>query len=179
MSASDPSLTTTSTSYAPRSPDLSAVPQYTPQSPGFPQSAASYYPPPDAFSLHPPSHYHYSTNAAPQIGHPDFTPPSAYAHPQYDPHHFVPPHIKHEQHPTEHKMAAPAEPKPYPGQYENVEIKTKFPVARIKRIVQADEEVGKVAQVTPVVVCKCPSAPVPCPTTPALTSSQPKHSNSS
>ncbi|KAH8588932.1 histone-fold-containing protein, partial [Bisporella sp. PMI_857] len=34
------------------------------------------------------------------------------------------------------------------------EIKTKFPVARIKRIMQADEEVGKVAQVTPVAVNK-------------------------
>jgi len=35
-----------------------------------------------------------------------------------------------------------------------VHIKTKFPVARIKRIMQADEDVGKVAQVTPVIVCK-------------------------
>jgi hypothetical protein len=35
-----------------------------------------------------------------------------------------------------------------------VDIRTKFPVARIKRIMQADEDVGKVAQVTPVVVCK-------------------------
>ena len=34
------------------------------------------------------------------------------------------------------------------------DIKTRFPVARIKRIMQADEDVGKVAQVTPVVVCK-------------------------
>ncbi|KAK5157180.1 hypothetical protein LTR04_005500 [Oleoguttula sp. CCFEE 6159] len=35
-----------------------------------------------------------------------------------------------------------------------IEVKTKFPVARIKRIMQADEDVGKVAQVTPVVVSK-------------------------
>lgn len=35
-----------------------------------------------------------------------------------------------------------------------VDIRTKFPVARIKRIMQADEEVGKVAQVTPVAVNK-------------------------
>lgn len=34
-----------------------------------------------------------------------------------------------------------------------VEVKTKFPVARIKRIMQADEDVGKVAQVTPIAVC--------------------------
>jgi len=37
---------------------------------------------------------------------------------------------------------------------QGIEIKTKFPVARIKRIMQADEEVGKVAQVTPVAVNK-------------------------
>jgi Dr1-associated corepressor len=37
--------------------------------------------------------------------------------------------------------------------YHGPEIKTKFPVARIKRIMQADEDVGKVAQVTPIVVC--------------------------
>ena len=37
---------------------------------------------------------------------------------------------------------------------DGVEVRTKFPVARIKRIMQADEDVGKVAQVTPVVVCK-------------------------
>lgn len=43
---------------------------------------------------------------------------------------------------------------PAPGEAEGIVIKTKFPVARIKRIVQADEDVGKVAQVTPVVVCK-------------------------
>lgn len=35
-----------------------------------------------------------------------------------------------------------------------IEVRTKFPVARIKRIMQADEDVGKVAQVTPVIVCK-------------------------
>ena len=35
-----------------------------------------------------------------------------------------------------------------------VEVKTKFPTARIKRIMQADEDVGKVAQVTPVVMGK-------------------------
>lgn len=40
-------------------------------------------------------------------------------------------------------------PKPWAG----VDVKTKFPVARIKRIMQADEEVGKVAQVTPIAVC--------------------------
>ena len=36
---------------------------------------------------------------------------------------------------------------------EGIEVRTKFPVARIKRIMQADEDVGKVAQVTPIAVC--------------------------
>jgi hypothetical protein len=36
----------------------------------------------------------------------------------------------------------------------NIQIRTKFPVARIKRIMQADDDVGKVAQVTPVAVNK-------------------------
>ena len=37
---------------------------------------------------------------------------------------------------------------------EHINITVHFPVARIKRIMQADDDVGKVAQVTPVVVCK-------------------------
>ncbi|KIW02134.1 uncharacterized protein PV09_06622 [Verruconis gallopava] len=41
-----------------------------------------------------------------------------------------------------------------PGVKEGIEVRTKFPVARIKRIMQADEDVGKVAQVTPVAVSK-------------------------
>lgn len=36
----------------------------------------------------------------------------------------------------------------------HITIKNHFPVARIKRIMQADDDVGKVAQVTPVVVSK-------------------------
>lgn len=40
---------------------------------------------------------------------------------------------------------------------DSITIKNHFPVARIKRIMQADDDVGKVAQVTPVVVCTyCP-----------------------
>lgn len=44
------------------------------------------------------------------------------------------------------------EPEKFPAP--NIEVKTKFPVARIKRIMQADEDVGKVAQVTPIAVSK-------------------------
>lgn len=51
---------------------------------------------------------------------------------------------------------------------ENIVIKNHFPVARIKRIMQADDDVGKVAQVTPVVVCtSCPSPALFSPHTPA------------
>jgi hypothetical protein len=41
-----------------------------------------------------------------------------------------------------------------PGPSLGIEVKTKFPVARIKRIMQADEDVGKVAQATPTAVCE-------------------------
>ncbi|KAL8679175.1 MAG: hypothetical protein Q9186_004519 [Xanthomendoza sp. 1 TL-2023] len=41
-----------------------------------------------------------------------------------------------------------------PGVEEGIRVATKFPVARIKRIMQADEDVGKVAQVTPTAVSK-------------------------
>ncbi|CAN6627245.1 negative cofactor 2 complex subunit alpha [Trichomonascus vanleenenianus] len=34
------------------------------------------------------------------------------------------------------------------------EIKTRFPVARIKRLMQSDDDIGKVAQATPIVVAK-------------------------
>jgi hypothetical protein len=55
-----------------------------------------------------------------------------------------------------------------------IEVKTKFPTARIKRIMQADEDVGKVAQVTPVVMgmffypSVCPSYLLTHPTAKAL-----------
>jgi hypothetical protein len=55
-------------------------------------------------------------------------------------------------------------PAPPPNPVVSIEVKTKFPVARIKRIMQADEDVGKVAQVTPIAVCTCiPSYFVPRP----------------
>ena len=39
--------------------------------------------------------------------------------------------------------------KPAPGEAEGIVVKTKFPIARIKRLIQSDDEVGKVAQTTP------------------------------
>jgi hypothetical protein len=47
-------------------------------------------------------------------------------------------------------VRAPGEVGPSLG----IDVKTKFPVARIKRIMQADEDVGKVAQATPTAVCE-------------------------
>ncbi|KAF9891647.1 DR1-associated protein 1 (negative cofactor 2 alpha) [Aspergillus nanangensis] len=47
-----------------------------------------------------------------------------------------------------------AEEPPKPMIPTAIEVRTKFPVARIKRIMQADEDVGKVAQVTPIAVSK-------------------------
>lgn len=73
---------------------------------------------------------------------------------------------------------------PAPGEAEDIIIRTKFPVARIKRIVQADEDVGKVAQVTPVVVCKSGQGFMLLPKVRVISSltsltQQQKHSNSS
>jgi hypothetical protein len=51
---------------------------------------------------------------------------------------------------------APVAPAPTSTSPEDINITVHFPVARIKRIMQADDDVGKVAQVTPVVVCMWP-----------------------
>ena len=66
-----------------------------------------------------------------------------------------------------------------PGVEEGIEVKTKFPVARIKRIMQADEDVGKVAQVTPTAVCSYIPAPTPSFIHVLIHRLQPKHSSSS
>lgn len=58
--------------------------------------------------------------------------------------------------------AADAPAPTLPPNTDGITIRNHFPVARIKRIMQADDDVGKVAQVTPVVVCtsRSPSTPV-------------------
>ncbi|KAL8389213.1 hypothetical protein RB599_011011 [Gaeumannomyces hyphopodioides] len=74
-----------------------------------------------------------------------------------------PPHIKSEN--DYHSQAAPREQIKMPPRRSTAAavqpppidpspVKTKFPTARIKRIMQADEEVGKVAQQTPIAVGK-------------------------
>ena len=62
---------------------------------------------------------------------------------------------RQEQQQQQEQSPPPAPPKKKsPAAAAGVEVRTKFPVARIKRIMQADEDVGKVAQVTPIAVCK-------------------------
>ncbi|KNG81246.1 CBF/NF-Y family transcription factor [Aspergillus nomiae NRRL 13137] len=74
-------------------------------------------------------------------------PETKYVEPTYvEPSYVEPPYVE----PT---PVLPEEP-PQPNPAASVEVKTKFPVARIKRIMQADEDVGKVAQVTPIAVSK-------------------------
>jgi Dr1-associated corepressor len=48
----------------------------------------------------------------------------------------------------------PLMPAPPTDPTAGIDVRTKFPVARIKRIMQADEDVGKVAQATPTAVGK-------------------------
>ncbi|PSK46158.1 DNA polymerase epsilon subunit C [Elsinoe australis] len=169
--------------YAPQSPDLSAYkakvsnqnPTWTPQSPDIgelphhPQLQHQPPPPPTNFTLdsgwdHKPQGFGgpYPTSAYPQFqeptSHPAYYPqdmPSTRSArvkdedaewtPQND---FNPP----QQHsaPVDQKPSVPRQKMDTHG----IEVKTKFPVARIKRIMQADEDVGKVAQVTPVVMAK-------------------------
>ncbi|KAF2150075.1 histone-fold-containing protein [Myriangium duriaei CBS 260.36] len=66
--------------------------------------------------------------------------------------HYHPPPMSIPQY-QDIKPPAPSRPR---GKMDTrgIEVKTKFPTARIKRIMQADEDVGKVAQVTPVVMAK-------------------------
>ncbi|EED19827.1 CBF/NF-Y family transcription factor, putative [Talaromyces stipitatus ATCC 10500] len=79
-------------------------------------------------------------------------PPSIHAHVQSPAAHQSEQNFIFDQHVAPKKEAESDEriPKPWDG----IDVKTKFPVARIKRIMQADEEVGKVAQVTPIAVSK-------------------------
>ncbi|TVY39281.1 DNA polymerase epsilon subunit C [Lachnellula subtilissima] len=121
--------------------------------------AAHYMPPIPAL---PPAH---SFDPIPTQGIPPFygAPLPSYTHqpPPTHPHSSHPSHIKPEfssdqYTPTmagRNKQPPPSTPWKNPNPT-GIEIRTKFPVARIKRIMQADEEVGKVAQVTPVAVSK-------------------------
>lgn len=152
--------------YAPQSPDLSAynsdyAPEY-PQNTYYSQQPQAYHQP---TSYQHPSAYLPQNNFDPnQYSAPPLQPVDTYQQ--------VMVRGGHAKRPAEDAEWAPETPartstkigkqpkievecdKPAPGIEEGIEVKTKFPVARIKRIMQADEDVGKVAQVTPTAVCK-------------------------
>lgn len=161
-------------SYVPQSPDLSGLNDFDDTQPTF---STSFYNPPQPQYQHPhpfqpqtsiPTHNPYSFNQPPPQPFHQYSvaprPSNGRPRAVMDDAEFIP-------EPTSAKSAAaarkPKKPKaveevmdeevcekPAPGAEEGIEVKTKFPVARIKRIMQADEDVGKVAQVTPTAVCE-------------------------
>ncbi|KAA8644002.1 hypothetical protein EYZ11_006584 [Aspergillus tanneri] len=161
-------MTDQDNSYRPRSPDFSTF-----QTPISPSVSHPAYP------LTSPLAHRASYDASPFFT-PQYQPPQA--PPTRVPQQYIPPFTETNLDPTEmarrsSRIARVAEaapmvetryaepmlseepPKPAPivapvAPAANVEVKTKFPVARIKRIMQADEDVGKVAQVTPIAVSK-------------------------
>ena len=154
--------------YAPQSPDLSAYHSELP-----PQQQHSYYaPPPQTSYQPPPSHYvppqpyyHQQQHLGPQSVY--HYPPQQYQAPsnghrikqqdQGDAEWLPNPYNGGAQ--PETTVARPRSgkknkfeyecDKPAPGEAEGIVVKTKFPIARIKRLIQSDDEVGKVAQTTP------------------------------
>lgn len=143
-------------SYAPRSPDLSGLSQ--PPDPTNPYNTyddTTYtnnpyaaYPPPTSIP-HP-----YTTYGAESL------PPPQYNVPSDD--HYMPdapiPSSKRGRKPPSSRNHPPTQDLshalPIRDPTRGVTLKTQFPVARIKRIMQADEDIGKVAQVTPHVVSR-------------------------
>ncbi|PGH00215.1 hypothetical protein GX51_05912 [Blastomyces parvus] len=167
-------MTDQDNSYRPRSPDFSGFPGSL-QLPPSPYGQTPY-------PLNSPLAHRASYDASPFFSpqahqpQPQLQRPT---HQQYIPQpldsnyppHIMPPRTRSRAAATEqqhHPMewnAAPESPPPEnhlakmrgsaPSQVSGgIEVKTKFPVARIKRIMQADEDVGKVAQVTPIAVSK-------------------------
>lgn len=147
-------------SYAPQSPDLTAY--HSAYSSNQPQP--SYHPPPQPFyqqsSYLPPNQFD-SYEFAQQPIQPELVQQSHTMPRKRVPKHAVESDEWHSGSDThglasngkKQKMEVDCD-KPAPGVEEGIELKTKFPVARIKRIMQADEDIGKVAQVTPTAVCK-------------------------
>ena len=74
------------------------------------------------------------------------------ADPEYDPTNSLPSRTPFA--PTMSNISVPPATVSTTEQAIAIDVKTKFPVARIKRIMQADEDVGKVAQATPTAVAK-------------------------
>ncbi|PHH89895.1 hypothetical protein CDD83_5009 [Cordyceps sp. RAO-2017] len=136
---------------------------------GKPDFYASLYSPSAQQRYQPPSPQQSTLPSQPlPYGLPQFHHQPAYFQP-----HVLPGHGQ-QQHPPQHPPQCPASdtdaltrqltpempPRraaagpPPPPAIEPSPVRTKFPTARIKRIMQADEEVGKVAQQTPIAVGK-------------------------
>ncbi|BAE58685.1 histone-fold-containing protein [Aspergillus flavus] len=122
------------------------TPQYHPVPPPPPRQASQQYIPPFADPIVDPDMARRSSRIA-RAAEVVPMPETKYVEPTYvEPSYVEPPYVE----PTPVLPEEPPQPNPTAG----VEVKTKFPVARIKRIMQADEDVGKVAQVTPIAVSK-------------------------
>ncbi|CAG8973007.1 hypothetical protein HYALB_00007855 [Hymenoscyphus albidus] len=116
-------------------------------------SSSNYYPPSTQSQSQPHFQSHYQQEIKTEDNYPSNTPTK-------DPTYRPPPTMasRGARQPRNNNQTLASSSAPPPTYKDpnpnNIEIKTKFPVARIKRIMQADEEVGKVAQVTPVAVSK-------------------------
>lgn len=150
-------MTDQDTSYRPQSPDFSSF-----QSPFPPSVESSSYPLTTplahraSYDASPFFTAQYNRASAPSGASQRYIPP--FTDPNFDPDmarrssrlaHVPDAPFAPEPEDMEPAVDEPVNPSPAAG----VEVKTKFPVARIKRIMQADEDVGKVAQVTPIAVC--------------------------
>ncbi|KAL7923489.1 DNA polymerase epsilon subunit C [Trichoderma austrokoningii] len=100
----------------------------------------------------------YQDAAAPLAPHHDFEPPPpSLPPPELSPYSYEPFPGQASSSSSDmppRKAAVPPLPPPPAPFVDPSPVKTKFPTARIKRIMQADEEVGKVAQQTPIAVGK-------------------------
>ncbi|GIZ44894.1 hypothetical protein CKM354_000807900 [Cercospora kikuchii] len=169
----------TESSYRPVSPQLgqlgeipiSGSPSFVPQQHFFNNNNnyADFQTPVTSFPQQSPQTYHYQTQP-----HPGMPPTTRrkqvnYAEQPDDDDDFMPDaptakkgrRVKQEPMDPFHSGAFEPVPTPVPIKSEpnkdptlGCQIKTSFPVARIKRIMQADEDIGKVAQVTPTVVSR-------------------------
>ena len=136
-------------SYAPRSPDLSNYHTETPVQPSYTSMSVPtvYQGPSYGAYLHPPGGP--QQHPLPMLN----TKPLARTESSMDD-GFTPGPKPRGRRPKKPKVEIDYGTKPAPGVEEGIEVKTKFAVAKIKRIMQADEDVGKVAQVTPTAVCR-------------------------
>ena len=147
-------------SYAPKSPDLSSFYSSPTQPPSQIQPPGQYHLQPPAYGYAPPTSpaQPIKSEYAPPLQQQYLPPGAQYASQQPYPEQVLPPFAEHS--PDEKSVKTEPDMPPRraaaapPPAIEPSPVRTKFPTARIKRIMQADEEVGKVAQQTPIAVGK-------------------------